>query len=367
MRLHRSFCRKGALTKVVMYRRVSSRKQEKSEYRNQLNEMKARIPGLRVSDPNVIDIKECTSGRSDAKSRMAGGLGSALRHLMRDPTAIMIVSDADRIARTEDIFMLISKQGLGKQVIDVSTGMNVDEIIDAKKHTKIQRDTERLQSARRAGVARYRSEGGTLGNTEIGKQSPKATEILMEQTEARRRDVLKVVEQLVLQNRGKRPTLGQVCDELDRHEIRAGQGNKFEQSHLSQLKKAMPDRWAKAEDIYQARRRRIRMIVKLALVPAKRRREPNWRRKCLDVLGGTRPFVENLRQARRNALTSNFARPYPTRVKRRGEDGCRSPPYDGQVEPCISPGATRRDAMRMTPGIVTKTTDGRCSIGLRMG
>ncbi len=144
-----------SLSTVVLYRRVSTDQQVKSEYKNQLEVIKSAYPNFSIVNSTILSEKEPMSGRASPEKRMASGLGKCLKMLKRHPESILLVSDADRIARRADIFELIQRQGLGHRVFEAASGMSVNDIIATGKHHKIQAKTEtdaRLSTAVAAAV-----------------------------------------------------------------------------------------------------------------------------------------------------------------------------------------------------------------------
>jgi hypothetical protein len=130
---------KVSLGQVVLYRRVSTKSQEKGEYRSQLDFIKSQYPGFTIDGSTVENVNEVKSGCADAEIRMASGLGKCLRLLKRDSYTIVLVSNSDRIAQRSDIFVLIQKKGLGHRVFDASTGMCVDDMVRAGHHRRIEK------------------------------------------------------------------------------------------------------------------------------------------------------------------------------------------------------------------------------------
>jgi hypothetical protein len=246
---------------TILYRRVSTKPQAKDEYAHQLSCIKSVYPTFSIARSTTGHIEEVMSGCAGAEVRMASGLGQLLKLLKRNPEAIGLVSNADRIARRADIFILIQKQGLGQRIYDASTGMSLDDIIQAGRHVIIEKKTESLRASRQAGLDRLRASGVVLGWADIAKQSRHGARKKSQLTRHRDTEVLSVVSQLVCQNRGQCPPMSTISDELDHLGIRTGQGLPWTPERLSQHKKNNPHRWAHALDSYARPRRRLRRII----------------------------------------------------------------------------------------------------------
>ena len=238
--------RKISTGQVITYRRVSTEPQAKSEYAHQLRIIKTKYPTFKASRALIDGIAEVMSGCADAKVRMNSGLGRCLRHLKRNPDAILLVSQADRIARSAKIFLLIQQQGLGRRVFEASTEMSLDEIIDAGVHLEIERQTEAQRASRKAGVERRMRSGGVVGSQDLGELSVLASQEKIRLADEREAAVLSVIRRLVLEGRGRHPSLGEISDELTKLEIYTGQGRSFTPERLSQLKKRNPGKWKRA-------------------------------------------------------------------------------------------------------------------------
>lgn len=264
--------RKIAANQIILYRRVSTAKQEKGEFANQLQFVKSKYPEFNIASNAISSITEVRSGRADPEVRMASGLGRTLRLLQRHPDAVLLVSDADRIARRADVFGLIQRQGLGHRVFDASTGMNVNDIVRTGVHNNIEIQTEKLRAARQAGLEAYQASGAQLGSMEIKNHSSEAT--LMKQRRAKQRcdAIVEVVRQIIHKTRGRIPQYDEICEELDHLEIRTGQGRFFTTLRLSQRKKQHPVQWREAIDSYAAPRRRVRWLVTSTQIELRNRR-----------------------------------------------------------------------------------------------
>lgn len=257
---------------TILYRRVSTRRQAKDEYAHQLRCIKLAYPGFSISRSTTDHIEEVMSGCADAEVRMASGLGRLLRLLKRNPEAIGLVSNADRVARRADIFILICKQGLGQRIYEASTGMSLDEIIQAGRHNIIERQTEAQRASRQAGLDRLRASGVALGSADIAKHSRQGARKKRQLTHHRDTEVLSVVSRLVCQNRGQCPPMSTISDELDDLGIRTGQGLPWTPGRLSQHKKNRPQMWARACDSYARPRRHLRQTIKATQIETCNRR-----------------------------------------------------------------------------------------------
>lgn len=246
---------------TILYRRVSTKRQAKGEYAHQLWCIKSAYPRFSIARSTTGHIEEVMSGCADAEVRMASGLGQLLRLLKRNPDAIGLVSNADRIARRADIFTLIQKQGLGQRLYEAATGMSLDDIMQAGRHNVIEKQTEAQRASRQAGRDRLRASGVVLGSTDIAKQSRNGVRKKRQLTHDRDTEILSQVSRLVYQNRGQRPPMSTISDELDHLGMRTGQGRPWTPERLSQHKKARPHKWSHACDSYARPRRRIRQII----------------------------------------------------------------------------------------------------------
>lgn len=258
---------------VILYRRVSTKAQAKDEFQHQLRCIKSKYTKFTIAGSTIDNITEVISGCADAEIRMASELGEGLKLLKRNPHAILLVSNADRIARRADIFLLIQRQGFGKRIYDASTGRCLDDIIQAGLHHAIEKQTEAQRASRQAGLERYRANGGVVGSTDIAKQSRHGTLKKKKLADDREAAVLAIVSRLTSQGRGQRPTRSAICDELVRQQIYTGQGRSFTQDRLSQLGKRSPHRWEYAFDSYFRPRRRIRKIIAATVSELRNRRE----------------------------------------------------------------------------------------------
>lgn len=276
---------------VILYQRVSTDPQAKGEYRSQLQAIKAKYPKFTIAKSTIAKISEVKSGRADPEIRMASGLGRSLRLMKRHPDAILLVSDADRIARRTDVFELIQEQGLGHRVYDASTGKNVNELVQTGVHRDIEHKTEKLHEARQAGLEQYQAAGGQLGFQNIKAYSREGS-LKKRRLAAERRDaILGVVRQMAIRGRGRIPSPQEICDELDRQEIRTGQGHFFNTSRLRQWRTQHKDDWRKALGSYRTHWVwRIRTVVTTNQIEFRNRRS---RRRRMYMLTGAADFSSN--------------------------------------------------------------------------
>jgi hypothetical protein len=310
----------------ILYRRVSTEKQGKQEYAHQLRCIQAKYPGFRESKTQIGSIKEVMSGCADAEVRMTSGLGKCLKLLHRNPDAVLIVSDADRIGRRADIFMLIQKQGFGRRVYAASTGLCVDQVVHAGVHHRIEKETEAQRASRRAGVLRRQMSGGVVGSPDIARQSHRASKEKTRLADEREAEALSVARRLVREGRGRHPSLGEICDDLTQREIFTGQGRFFTPERLSQLKKKNPGRWKRALDSYSRPRRRIRQRIVAALIEHRNRRD---RRIAMRRLSGWKQ-IPPVRSGLELAARMGTNLPPHWHVRKNSmcscRDGCRGPP-----------------------------------------
>ncbi|WP_164744781.1 recombinase family protein [Nioella ostreopsis] len=261
-----------SISTVVLYRRVSTDQQVKSEYKNQLEVIKSAYPNFSIVNSTILSEEEPMSGRASPEKRMASGLGKCLKMLKRRPESILLVSDADRIARRADIFELIQRQGLGHRVFEAASGMSVNDIIATGKHHSIQAKTETDAAMRQAGMNRYRERGGYMGSPTIAMRSKTATAAKEQNTTKRRSEVFTVITDLVRVNRGRKPSYTEICDELDRRGVRTGQGHFFTPVRLAQYRKSNRTEWNSALDSYSRPRRRLNHIITTIQTETRRRR-----------------------------------------------------------------------------------------------
>jgi DNA invertase Pin-like site-specific DNA recombinase len=307
---------------IILYRRVSTKRQAKDEYAHQLRCIKLDCPGFSIARSTTDHIEEVMSGCAGAEVRMASGLGQLLKLLKRNPEVVGLVSNADRLARQADIFILIQKQGLGQRVFEASTGMSLDDIIQTGRHNIIEKTTESLRASRQAGLDRLRASGVALGWAEIAKQSRHGARKKSQLTRHRATEVLSVVSQLVSQSRGQCPPMSTISDELDHHDIRTGQGLPWTPERLSQHKKNNPNSWAHALDSYARPRRRLRMIITATQIENCNRRS---RRIAMRRLFRKMPLQDIRTSKMFRASHSLGWRPFQTNSFRY-RAGCRGPP-----------------------------------------
>lgn len=257
---------------------------------------------------------------------MAAGLGRALKLRIRNPQAIMLVSEADRIARHAEIFRLIQQQGLGGRVFVASIGQSVDWIIQRGGHRRIEQITIEQRDARREGLQKYKENGGVTGAADIANYSKQASQIKKQKRQERQQKVLSAVKKIIRSNHGRVPGLQDICDALNHLCIRTGQGRFFTPERLSQFRKQCPGKWKQARDSYARPRRRIRYIAIASLIELRNRRNRQWAMKqLLRMLPDDRTWLDccELRRCR-NDIPVGIAG--DQEGKPRSRDGCRGPP-----------------------------------------
>ncbi len=250
----------------LLYRRVSTKKQLKQEYKSQLASIKTVCPEFSLTRANCADFKECISGYSVIEKRMATKLGSALRHLKRNLSMIMIVSDADRIARRSDVFETVQAQGLGHRIFDVSTGNSVNEIIAIGEHYRIERQYKAARMSCQGGIQKRIAAGGSMGNPNIQNFKRQAAKIKKQNDQQRKDAVLMAVAQQSMKSRGKPTCLKAISDALDKKEVRTGQSLPFTPKRLSQFKKLNSGLWRDAANKYHSWLRRLKRTKRCAKI-----------------------------------------------------------------------------------------------------
>lgn len=307
---------------IILYRRVSTKPQARTEYAHQLSCIKSEYARFSIARSTTGHIEEVMSGCADAEVRMASGLGHLLRLLISNPDAIGLVSNADRVARRADIFTLIQKQGLGQRIYDAATGMSLDDIMQAGRHNVIERQTEAQRESRQAGLDRLRASGVALGSTGIAKHSRRGAQKKRQLTHQRDAEIISIVSRLVCQNRGQCPPMSMICDELNHLGIRTGQGRFWSPERLSQHKKNNPHSWAHALDSYARPRRRLRRIIRANEIETRNRR---IRRTAMLLLLKKMP-VQDIRNSKMFCASRSLRwRPFQTNSFRY-RAGCRGPP-----------------------------------------
>lgn len=305
---------------IILYRRVSTERQEDGDYQSQLRSIKNKYPNFSISQSAIIDIKEVMSGLADPEVRFCSGLGRALKMLIRHPHAIILVSNLDRIGRRIDVFELIQAQGLGYRIMDAETGMSLDDLMAAKQHLAIEKKTRARKRAQIAALVRYRASGGVHGSPDIKQHSAQGTKKKKALAKERLNEVLEVITAMVRRSRGRRPRLAEVAEELDRHDIRTGQGRLFDAERLSQLRKSNPGAFRKAFNSYKRDRQRIRAhVTTTSLVFGKRRQSQGLLRML-----APEPSVWTFRTTIRHCTI--FHEPGTAFGRTRRFDRCRSPP-----------------------------------------
>ncbi len=258
--------------------------------------------------------------------RMATELGKCIRHMMRHPSEILLVSSYDRIARRPDIFELIQKQGLGRRIYDVSTGMNVDDIVKAGLHFLVEKQTKAKHKAQCNAIARLMADGVEHGSPDIAKHSKQASELKARMADDREAQVLSVISAMTLHGRGQRPSYADISDELDRQGIRTGQKRFMTPARLCQLRKRSPEKWDYAFDSYHRPRRRIRKLVNEALTEIQNQRKHRRRRIWLSNKTIVGALLHGITWSDLRSLVVGPKHLHDQILKQGGEDGCRGPP-----------------------------------------
>lgn len=317
---------------IAIYRRQSFKGQSKAEFKHQLRKIQSYYPSFTISHSTKFEEKETISGKASLEKRIAGKLGTLLRHLKRHPEIIMLVSSADRIARRRDVFLALQAQGFGKRIYVASTGKCLDQIIVDGDHTRIERKTIKQQESCQRGRERYLADGGMLGNPAIKEQSAKGTKASAEKATHVLDEVLDTVKTYSLSHRGAKASKKALCDELDERRVRTVQGNPFTPVRLSQLKKRNAKAWEWAEDSYTRPRRRIMKIVSAVTGWFAALREVfllKLQREALVArFAGSPLLLRVCREAYKAALHLPLLD--SSALKTRGADGCRGPPCVGQ-------------------------------------
>lgn len=260
------------------------------------------------------------SGLADPEVRFGGGIGKVLRMLIRHPNAIILVSNLDRIGRRIDTFELIQKQGLGHRIMDAETGKSLDDLMASNQHTEIARRTRDQKRAQRAGQERYLESGGVHGLPTIKKYSRRGTVKKKALAKERLHQVLRVISIMARRNYGRRPRLAEIADELNRRDIRTGQGRFFDAERLSQLRKSHPGAFKAAFATPSRDRQRIRAHVRTTSIVCAKRRQNQRRMRSLAPQPRAWTFRTTVEQR------PAFDTPTPTFTINRLLIGCRSPP-----------------------------------------
>lgn len=257
---------------TVVYLRVSTKKQQPSEFKSQSLAIKRAIPELRITALDTTQLKEVMSGKADKEIRIGGKLGTAIRLMMRNPDMTMFVSHYDRIARTVEIFEMIKAQGLGHRIYAVNCGKNLDEMMADGDHHRIVARTKAHDRRCQRGRERYLADGGILGNRDIARHAPKGAKTQEDNANERYEAIDDALKEYVLRNRGDEPTHQHLSDELNKAGIRTGQGRLFTPQRIGQIKKLRKSQWEYASDSFHRPRRRIRELVQLAMTQVWHRR-----------------------------------------------------------------------------------------------
>lgn len=313
--------------KIILYRRASTKTQMATSYKDQLNTIKAIYPDFSITHSTTDHIAEAMSGRADAEKRFASGLGKALRQLKRQPDTILLISELTRLARRTDVFTLIKAQGLGHRIYDAMTGLCLNDSIKLGVHTVIEEQTKKQRASRIRGMVRLMKDGGDMGNHDIASQSAIGISTKARIAKDRKENVLSAVSQMVIFYRGRKPSYEEVCDELDRRDIRTGQGNFFTPERLAQFKKNNAKKWNYALDSYHRPRRNIRESVIAAQTKhVKRRNHKRHLRLFLSVMTHKPTWLTRANPRSYCRPTSLHYRLRKQHSMARCHDGCRGPP-----------------------------------------
>jgi hypothetical protein len=313
---------------IILYRRASTKAQVTTSYRDQLNTIKANYPDFSIVRSTSDNLTEVMSGRADAEIRFASGLGNALRKLKRQPHTILLVSEPNRIARRADVFELIKAQGLGHRIYDATTGSCLNEIIKRGSHTAIEKQTKAQRASRIRGMVRLMNAGGSIGNDGIANQSALGSSTKKVSARQREEEVLFVVAHLTHQNRGRTPSYEEICEELDRREIRTGQGKFFTPERLAQLRKKNRKNWIRPFDSYHRHRRFIRRVVNTTAIEQRKRRHRKRHMMLLLLTTAYNSMWANIDHPRWDNPISRRNHPHKQHSMTDCDGGCRGPPVD---------------------------------------
>jgi len=315
--------------KVVFYRRVSTKKQAKTGFKEQLKSIQRRYPKFTIAHSTSLDVKEVMSGCADLEVRQATGLGKCVRHLKRNPFDIMIVSNADRIARRTDIFKQLQKQNLGDRIFDASTGMSLNDIVKTDTHKKIATQTVTQRQLRRTGTNNYVRNGGVLGFKKIANFSKQGSLKKSQKANFIQTKVISIAKDLAIQARGKRLSHSDICDELDRLGVRTGQNHFFTPKRLSQFikPKEIREKWDYALDSYRRPRLKIRKLVTSAIKGIMNK----WKRRFNIIrlsnnAAFVRVFLNRFRLSELQIKKFTHLNIHDQYMKVYRGDGCRGPP-----------------------------------------
>ena len=208
--------------------------------------------------------------------------------------------------------------------------------MQAGRHNVIEKQTEAQRASRQAGRDRLRASGVVLGSTDIANQSRNGARKKRQLTRDRDTEILTLVSRLVCQNRGQRPPMSTISDELDHLGIRTGQGRPWTPERLSDHKKTRPHKWAHAYDSYARPRRRIRQIITAKQIEIRNSRD---RRTSMRRLLKRTPHyqIKSSKTFEKMLCVSRSLRWRPLRTNRfRYRAGCRGPPrlapqYDADI------------------------------------
>lgn len=258
--------------------------------------------------------------------RVATRLGTCLRHLIHNPSEILLVSSYDRIARRADVFELIKDLDLGHRIYDVSTGMNVNDIIKAGLHHTVEQQSNAKYDAQIASMERRKADGETLGSSDIVRHSKKGSITKTRLADERETQVLSVVTNMTYRGGGQKPSYAEISDELDRQGILTGQKRLWSPMRLCQLRKKSPEKWGYAFDTYHRPRRRIRELVQAAKTEVSTKRIHRRRKIWLSSKTIIDALLYGLTWRDLRSLIVGDNHLCDQIRTQAGEDGCRSPP-----------------------------------------
>jgi hypothetical protein len=222
---------------------------------------------------------------------------------------------------------LIKAQGLGRRIYDATTGLCLNDSIKLGAHTVIEEQTKRQWASRIRGMVRLMKDGGVMGNQDIARQSAIGISTKARIAKEREADVLSAVSQVVIFYRGRIPSFEEICDELDRRDIRTGQGNFFTPERLAQYKKSCVKKWNRALDSYHRPRRSIRKKIMYVVVELSKRRRCNAQMKSLLGTRINKPIcVDPNCSEWVNRISNSLFQPSRQHSVTQVSDGCRGPP-----------------------------------------
>ncbi|WP_420863477.1 hypothetical protein [Algirhabdus cladophorae] len=318
---------KISLRQIILYQRASTEPQADNSYLDQLETIKSIYPEFSIPQSTIVEISEVMSGLADAEIRMVTGLGKALEQLELHPDAILLVSNANRLARRADVFELIQLTGLGHRIYDATTGLCLNDVIKLGSHIAIEKQIKAQLAKVAKAIARLMRDGGSMGYDGIAHHSAEGSEKKKRLAQERKAQVFSVISQLTIQARGKTPTHKEICSELSYHGVHTGQRRPFTPNRLAHLKKSDCEGWDYAFDSYHRPRRNIRASVTAAQTNhVKRRNHKRHLRLFLSVMTHRPTLLVRANPRAYCRQTSLHHRPRKTYSMTGCHDGCRGPP-----------------------------------------